>query len=50
VKVKEPLWTSEDLANYLGVPVNTLYQWSYKGSVPRPIPVGRHRRYREEDI
>ena len=44
------LWTPEDLSDYLVVPVNTLYQWNYKGSGPRPIRVGRHVRYREADV
>jgi excisionase family DNA binding protein len=48
--VKEPLWTPEDLADYLVVPVDTVYGWNYKGSGPRPIAVGRHVRYRGEDI
>ena len=25
--VPEPLWTPTDVATYLGVPVQTLYQW-----------------------
>ena len=26
----EPLWTVEDVAAFLGIPVNTLYQWRYR--------------------
>ena len=44
------LWTPQDLADYLVVPVNTVYQWNHKGSGPRPISVGRHVRYRQEDV
>jgi predicted DNA-binding transcriptional regulator AlpA len=50
VEVKEPLWTSEDLADFLVVRVPTLYQWNYKGTGPRYISVGRYVRYREEDV
>lgn len=41
----EPLWTPTDVATYLGVPVQTLYQWRYKGSGPPGRRVGRHLRY-----
>ena len=41
----ERLWTPEDLADYLGIPVQTLYQWRRKGTGPRGRRVGRHLRY-----
>jgi DNA-binding transcriptional MerR regulator len=41
----EPLWTPTDVATYLGVPVQTLYQWRYKGLGPPGRRVGRHLRY-----
>jgi predicted DNA-binding transcriptional regulator AlpA len=41
----ERLWTPEDLANYLGIPVQTLYQWRRKGTGPKGRRVGRHLRY-----
>jgi hypothetical protein len=28
--VAEPLWTPTDVATYLGIPVQTLYQWRRK--------------------
>lgn len=40
----------EELANYLGVPVKTLYQWRYKGVGPPGLRIGRHVRYRPEDV
>ena len=39
-----------DVADYLGIPVKTLYQWRYKGAGPRAVRVGRHLRYRLEDV
>lgn len=42
---RERLWTPEDLAEYLGVPVQTLYQWRRKGTGPKGRRVGRHLRY-----
>jgi excisionase family DNA binding protein len=44
------LWTIEDLANYLGVPVQTIYQWRTKGYGPVGVRIGRHVRYRPEDV
>lgn len=45
-----PLATSQQLAEYLGVPVRTLDQWAYKGTGPTYRRVGKHRRYRWADV
>lgn len=42
--------TPERLAEYLGIPVKTLYQWRHRGVGPRAIKVGRHLRYRPSDV
>jgi excisionase family DNA binding protein len=42
-------WPKE-LSVYLGVPVATLDAWRYKGVGPRFMKVGRHVRYRAEDV
>jgi excisionase family DNA binding protein len=39
------LWTAQDVADYLGVPLATLYQWRYLGTGPSAYRVGRHLRY-----
>jgi excisionase family DNA binding protein len=44
------LLTVEDLAEYLGVPVATLYAWRYHRQGPPGFRVGRHVRYRWVDI
>lgn len=44
------LITVEELADYLGVPVATLYQWRYRREGPPGFRVGRHVRYRWTDI
>jgi excisionase family DNA binding protein len=44
------LLTAEDLAEYLGVPVATLYAWRYHRQGPPGFRVGRHLRYRRTDI
>jgi excisionase family DNA binding protein len=46
----EPLMTTEELARYLGVPIATLYQWKHKGTGPPPLRVGKHLRYRRDDV
>ena len=44
------LLTVDDLAEYLGVPVTTLYAWRYHRKGPPGFRVGRHVRYRWADI
>jgi len=38
------------LAEYLDVPLPTIYQWRYQGKGPTAIKVGRHVRYRRQDV
>jgi excisionase family DNA binding protein len=45
-----PLWTTQDVANYLQVPVQTLYSWRVQGYGPRARRIGKHLRYRPEDV
>ncbi|MEN8041342.1 MAG: helix-turn-helix domain-containing protein [Actinomycetota bacterium] len=44
------LLTVEDLAEYLGVPVATLYAWRYRRQGPPGFRVGRHVRFRWSDV
>lgn len=44
------LLTTGQVADYLGIPVSTLYQWRYHGTAPRAIKVGKHTRYRRSDV
>ncbi len=44
------LATPVEVAEYLQVPLKTLYQWRYQGEGPRAYRVGRHLRYRWEDV
>jgi len=46
----EKLWTVDQLAEFAGVSVTTLYHWRWEGKGPEAIKVGRHLRYREVDI
>ncbi|MDF1598136.1 MAG: helix-turn-helix domain-containing protein, partial [Acidimicrobiia bacterium] len=38
----EPLLSAQQLADYLGVPVATLYQWRWRGDGPPSFRVGKH--------
>jgi excisionase family DNA binding protein len=40
-----PLWSVDDVAAYLRVPVETLYQWRKRRYGPPAARVGRHLRY-----
>ncbi|WP_329397975.1 helix-turn-helix domain-containing protein [Streptomyces lydicus] len=42
--------TPVDLAEILGVPVETVYQWRRKHTGPRGFRVGRHLRFDPEDV
>ena len=41
--------TAEELAEYLAVPLRTVYAWRYRGGGPVGFRVGRHLRYRWVD-
>jgi len=46
----EPLIGIEELAEYLGVPIKTLYKWRQEGTGPASVRVGRHVRYFVSDV
>ncbi len=46
----ERLWSTAELAEYLGVPVKTIHQWRYLQKGPRGFRVGRHLRFRPADV
>lgn len=46
----ERLWSTAELAEYLGVPVKTIHQWRYMQKGPRGFRVGRHLRFRPADV
>lgn len=50
METRDQLLSVEDLAEYLAVPVTTLYQWRYRREGPPGFRVGRHIRYRWTDI
>lgn len=46
----ESLMTVEQVADYLNVPVKTVYRWRLMGTGPRGARVGRYVRYRRADV
>jgi excisionase family DNA binding protein len=50
MELPDRLLTVHDLAEYLGVPATTLYQWRYRREGPRGFRVGRHIRYQLCDV
>ena len=45
-----PLLGPADLAEYLGLPLGTVYQWRATGKGPRGFRVGKFVRYRLADV
>ncbi|MCW2888361.1 MAG: hypothetical protein QOE54_4126 [Streptosporangiaceae bacterium] len=43
-------WGPEDVSDFLGVPITTLYQWRHRGLGPPAARIGRHLRYLPEDV
>jgi len=46
----EDFFSPETLAEYLGIPVGTIYSWRYKGTGPRAMKVGKHLRYSKSSV
>lgn len=44
------LLTTEEVADYLRIPVQTIHYWRHFGRAPRAIRVGRHLRFRMNDL
>lgn len=49
-RVMDPLLQPEEVAEFYAVPELTLTRWRAKGTGPRYFRVGRHVRYRREDV
>ncbi len=50
MKRLDQLLTVEDLAEYLEVPVATVYAWRHRRQGPPGFRVGRHLRFRWSDV
>jgi excisionase family DNA binding protein len=47
---RERLMSPVEVARFLGVPLRTLYRWRSRGDGPRGYRLGRHVRYRVDDV
>jgi DNA-binding transcriptional MerR regulator len=45
-----PLWTVQEVAEYLQVPVQTLHSWRSQGSGPPAKRIGKYLRYQPTDV
>ncbi|MEJ3652542.1 helix-turn-helix domain-containing protein [Actinomycetes bacterium KLBMP 9759] len=50
MKTNDRLWTIKDAADYLGVPVQTIYQWRSKGYGPPGRRIGKYVRFLPDDV
>jgi excisionase family DNA binding protein len=50
VRKATPLATPEQVSEYLGIPLGTLYQWRHRGRGPRSFRLGNHVRYEWRDV
>jgi excisionase family DNA binding protein len=46
----EALMSPEQVAEYLGVSLQTVYKWRHLGTGPAGFRLGRHARYRLADV
>jgi DNA-binding transcriptional MerR regulator len=47
---RDRLWSVQDVADYLGIPPRTLYNWRTRGIGPHARRVGRYLRYQEHEV
>ncbi|MEV0209421.1 helix-turn-helix domain-containing protein [Streptomyces sp. NPDC050788] len=47
---RRPLAKPQEIADYCGVPLDTVYRWSSRGGGPKMSRVGRHLRARWDDV
>ncbi len=47
---RERLLSAQELADYLEVPVKTIYAWRHRNTGPRGFRVGKHLRFRWRDV
>ena len=48
--IQQPLWTIQQTAEHLQMPVPTLYRWRQTDYGPPAVRIGKHLRYRPSDV
>jgi excisionase family DNA binding protein len=46
----DALWSTEDVAKFLGVPPSTVRYWVWQGIAPKSMKIGRYRRFKPADV
>lgn len=46
----QKLWTPEQVAEFFGVPLATIYRWRSRGGGPRGFRVGKFLRYEDAEV
>src|SRR5690606_5441730 len=46
----DPLLSIDELADYLGLPVRTIYAWRTEGKGPRGVLLGKHVKFYVSDV
>lgn len=46
----DALWTVAEVAEFLGVPIATIYAWRHRGAGPPAFRVGRYLRFRADEV
>lgn len=46
----EPLMTTTEVAEFLGIPVQTVYAWRTEGKGPKACRIGKHLRFFPDDV
>jgi excisionase family DNA binding protein len=47
---EQRLWSTQELADYLSLPIQTIYQWRKRGYGPPGRRMGKHVRYRPAEV
>lgn len=50
IRPLDRLLSAQEVAEYLGVPLATIYTWRHRSQGPPGLRVGRHLRYRRRDL
>ena len=50
LSVLDPLLSIDELAEYPGVPIKTIYEWRQSGRGPVGIRMGRHLKFAVSDV
>lgn len=47
---REPHWTARQIAEHFQVSRKTVYAWTHRGLLPRPLKIGHLSRWKDADV